>query len=438
MKREVRLGLIGFGTVGKGVLRLFQKNRRRIESRIGARLIFARIADHHLDQESASAVEPGIRLCKAEEVVSDPGIEIVIELIGGLEPARSLVLKAIESGKAVVTANKALLSRHGDEIFQAAQENKVDIGFEASVGGGVPIIRTLKEALAADVPRGIYGIVNGTSNYILTKMSEEGGEFREVLRAAQENGFAEADPSLDVDGKDAAHKLSLLVWIAFRTRLQEEQIYTEGIRHISGLDVTYAKELGYRIKLLAIAKADGKSIDARVHPTMIPAGHMLADVRGVNNAIFVQSEALGSTLYFGQGAGMMPTATAVMADVMEIARNRALGIQQRVAPLGFSLEKRKKGLVVKGIRNLVTEYYLRFTVVDRPGVLSKIAGCLGSHGISIASVIQKGRSLSGGVPIVIRTHEAREESFRRALKRIDALNVIRARTVAIRMEELSS
>jgi homoserine dehydrogenase len=437
MKREMKLGLIGCGTVGKGVLRLYQKNRRRIEARVGAPLAFRRIADHHLDQKSASAFDPRALISRADEVVSDPDIEIVIELIGGYEPARTLLLRAIRSGKSIVTANKALLAKHGEEIFLAAQKEGVDIGFEASVGGGIPIIRTLKDALAGDVQRAIYGIVNGTSNYILTTMTEEGREFRDVLKSAQANGFAETDPTLDVDGIDAAHKLSLLIWIAFGTKLDEDQIHTEGIRLVTALDIAYAKELGYRIKPLAIAKTDGRSIEARVHPTMIPSSHLLADVAGVHNAIFIQGEALGSTLYFGQGAGMMPTATAVMADVMEIARNRALAVQERVAPLGFLLGKRKR-LATRSIQDLVTEYYLRFTVVDRPGVLSKIAGCLGSQGISIASVIQKARNRSAGVPIVIRTHEAKEENFRQALKQIDDLSVIRARTVAIRMEELST
>lgn len=432
----MKVGLIGCGTVGKGVLRLHQRNRKRIDARVGASLIFRRIADHHVDQDTASAFEPRAIVSSAEEVVSDPEIDIVIELIGGYEPARTLILRAVESGKSVVTANKALLARHGEEIFLAAQEKGVGIGFEASVGGGIPIIRILKDALAADVQKAIYGIVNGTSNYILTTMTEEAREFRDVVKSAQANGFAETDPTLDVDGMDAAHKLSLLIWIAFGTKLREDQIYTEGIRHVTALDIAYAKELGYRIKPLAIAKTDGKTIEARVNPTMIPESHLLARVGGVHNAIFIQGEALGSTLYFGEGAGMMPTATAVMADVIEVARSRLLGVQEKMTPLAFLLGK-KRNLVVKSVRDLVTEYYLRFTVVDRPGVLSKIAGCLGSEGISIASVIQKGRNRGAGVPIVIRTHEAKEKNFRRALKKIDSLSVVRAKTVAIRMEELS-
>jgi homoserine dehydrogenase len=432
--REVRVGLIGFGTIGTGVVKLLQRNQAQICTRLGARLTLARIADIDLRTDRGVKVGRGVLTNNAEAMIDDPSIDIVIELMGGYEPARRFVLRAIERGKSVVTANKALLAVHGAEIFRAVEKGGVDIGYEASVGGGIPIIRTLREGLAADRNRAIYGIVNGTSNYILSTMTQQGGEFDAVLKEAQRQGLAEANPTYDVDGIDAAHKLTLLIQLAFGTRVRFKDIPVEGIRDVTQLDINFAREFGYVIKLLAIAKRDGVGIEARVHPTMVPRQHLLADVSGAYNAIAVQGEALGASMYFGLGAGMMPTATAVVADLMDVARNILGERRGRVAPLGYPLREQQR-VPLKSIDNLISDYYLRFMVVDRPGVLAKISGILGAHDISIASVIQKEREHGANVPIVIRTHHASERNLRKALKAIDRLVAVRGKSALIRIED---
>ncbi len=434
MAREVRVGLIGFGTIGTGVVKLLQRNQAQICTRLGARLTLARIADIDLRTDRGVKVGRGVLTNNAEAMIDDPSIDIVIELMGGYEPARRFVLRAIERGKSVVTANKALLAVHGAEIFRAVEKGGVDIGYEASVGGGIPIIRTLREGLAADRNRAIYGIVNGTSNYILSTMTQQGGEFDAVLKEAQRQGLAEANPTYDVDGIDAAHKLTLLIQLAFGTRVRFKDIPVEGIRQVTQLDINFAREFGYVIKLLAIAKRDGVGIEARVHPTMVPRQHLLADVSGAYNAIAVQGEALGASMYFGLGAGMMPTATAVVADLMDVARNILGERRGRVAPLGYPLREQQR-VPLKSIDNLISDYYLRFMVVDRPGVLAKISGILGAHDISIASVIQKEREHGANVPIVIRTHHASERNLRKALKAIDRLVAVRGKSALIRIED---
>src|SRR5512139_721626 len=307
MEREVRVGLIGFGTIGTGVVKLLQRHQTGIRARLGARLTLARIADIDLKRDRGVKVDAGILTSDAGALIDDPTIDIVVELMGGYEPARELVLRAVRAGKAVVTANKALLAVHGAEIFRAAEKARVDIGFEAAVGGGIPIIRTLREGLAGDRNRAIYGIVNGTSNYILSMMTQQGGDFATVLHEAQRQGLAEADPTFDVDGIDAAHKLALLIQLAFRTAVRFKDIPVEGIRHVSQVDIGFARDFGYVIKLLAIAKRQGEQVEARVHPTMVPRQHLPGDVSGAYNAIAVQGEAMGSSMYFGLGAGMMPT-----------------------------------------------------------------------------------------------------------------------------------
>jgi homoserine dehydrogenase len=432
--RDIRIGLIGFGTIGTGVIKLLQRQQGQIRARLGAPLVLAGVADIDLRRRREVRVDRRLLTRDASELLNDPTIDIVMELIGGYEPARRFVLQAIRNGKSVVTANKALLAVHGAEIFAAAERGGVDIGFEASVGGGIPIIRTLKEGLAGDRNRAIYGIVNGTSNYILSTMTQQGGEFAAVLGAAQKQGLAEADPSYDVDGIDAAHKLALLIQLAFGTAVRVGDLPVEGIRHVNQRDIGFARAFGYVVKLLAIAKQDGDGIEARVHPTMVPSKHLLADVNGAYNAIFVHGEALGDTMYVGLGAGMMPTATAVLADLMEVARNLLNGSRGRMAPLGYPLAQQRR-VRLKPMDNLVSEYYLRFMVVDRPGVLAKISGILGRHHISIASVIQREREHGASVPIVIRTHEARERDLRGALQRIDRLAVVRAKSVLIRIED---
>ncbi len=435
---EVKLGVIGFGTVGMGVARLLARNHGMIQQKLGHSLRIVRVASRSIDTKPHPDIDLScVRLSTDPwDVVHDPEVEVVIELIGGIEPARALIFEAIARGKDVVTANKALLALHGAEIFAAAENRGVSIGFEASVAGGIPIIRTLREGLAADRNRALFGIVNGTCNYILTTMSEEGQEFAAVLRRAQEQGIAEADPRLDLDGVDAAHKLTLLAMLAFGVRVSFESVYVEGIQHISQTDILFAREFGYTIKLLAIAKDEDGAIDVRVHPTMIPRRSLLADVGGVYNAIFVQGEALGSSLYFGRGAGGLPTAAAVLADVIEVARNRGLAtLGLRVPPLGYPWHDLRNA-PLRPIDDLVSEYYLRFMAIDRPGVLAKIAGVLGAHEISIASVIQRGRSEGDEtVPLVMRTHRARERNLKAALQEVDQLPVVQGRAISIRVEE---
>ncbi len=433
-QQTVRVGLIGFGTIGTGVVKLLQTQQRQIRDKLGAALVLARIADIDLRTDRGVRVDRKLLTKDAAAVVNDPSIDIVIELIGGYEPARSVVLGAIESGKDVVTANKALLAVHGREIFRAAERAGGGLGFEASVGGGIPIIRVLKEGLAADHNRAVYGIVNGTSNYILSTMTNQGGEFSEVLRAAQAQGLAEANPTYDVDGIDAAHKLTLLIQLGLGARVRLQDIPTAGIRQISQLDINYARDFGYVIKLLAVGKEDHDGLEAWVQPAMVPRAHLLADVSGALNAIAVRGEALGASMYLGLGAGMMPTATAVVADLMEVARNRLHGSRGRVAPLGYPLACQRKTRI-KPLGELSSEFYLRFMVVDRPRVLARIAGILGEHEISIASVIQKEREAGASVPIVLRTHEAREDNLRRALRAIDRLSVVRGKSVSIRIED---
>ena len=432
--REIKVGLIGFGTVGSGVVKILQRNSRLIEERMGAKIVLKRIADIDLEKDRGVKLRPGVLTPNAEEVIKDPEIDIVMELMGGIEPARSYILKAIQSKKHVVTANKALLALHGDEIFRDAYRFGVDVNFEASVGGGIPLIRSIKEGLVANRIQSIFGILNGTSNYILSKMTNEGRGFKEVLKEAQEKGYAEADPTYDIEGIDAAHKLAILIRLAFGTLVRFKEIFIGGISEITPLDIQFSREFGYRIKLLAIAKVDQGKIEARVHPTMIPQRHLLSTVEGVFNAIYIKGDAVGPTLFYGQGAGQMPTGSAVVSDLVELGRNllvRANG--HRVPSLSyqeFAIEKTP----LKKIEEVVMPYYMRFSALDRPGVLSKISGILGKHDISIVSVIQKGRRIKGAVPIVMMTHEAKEKNVHRALKEIDRLGVILGRTMYIRVE----
>lgn len=432
--QPVRIGLLGCGTVGGGVVRLLRRNAAMLAHKLGAPLELAAVADRSLKPDPSLGLSPGLITRDGFEVVTRPDIDIVVELFGGTEPARTLILKALAAGKDVVTANKALLAEHGGEIFRAAGRAGLAVGFEASVGGGVPIIRTLREALAGDRQRAVYGIVNGTCNFILTTMSEEGREFADVLKQAQKIGLAEADPALDIEGHDAAHKLCLLVTLAFGALLKPAQVYTEGISRITPQDISYARELGYAIKLLAIAKDDDGAIEARVHPTMIPLRHLLAGVADAFNAIYIQGEALGSTMYFGPGAGQMPTATAVMADILEIARQRRLGSRMRGQSLGYPVGGLRRARV-KPVDDLICEYYLRFQAPDKPGVLGAIASVLGRNAISIASVIQQERSAAVTVPVIMRTHQARERNLKRALGQIRRLRMVKAPPAFIRIEE---
>lgn len=430
--KTINIGLIGFGTVGTGVVKLLKGQAPLLERRLAARLRLKRIADLDITRPRDVEVDPKILTTDAREIIEDPAIDIVIELIGGTTAAREVSLAALRSGKHLVTANKALLATHGLELFRAAAEKRVDLGFEASVCGGIPIIRAVREGLVANRIHSIEGIVNGTCNYILTKMTELGAPFAEVLKEAQDQGYAEANPSLDIDGIDAAHKLQILASIAYGGSVDFNAIHVEGIRGIDPDDIQYAKELGYRLKLLAIAKETDGEIEVRVHPTLIPEDHLLASVGGVFNAVYIVGDATGSLMFYGRGAGQLPTASAVVSDVVEIAQNI---LYQRPSRPSHIPAIAGEGLKIRPMDEVRTRYYLRVMAVDKPGVLSKVSGILGSHDISIASVIQKGRHARASVPVVMMTHEAVEGAMRRALAEIDALDVVSRRTVCLRVEE---
>ncbi len=429
--KEIKVGIIGFGTVGRGTAQVLLDQAKRINKRGGTSIVVKRIADiivKELPEQFSSVI-----LCNdAADIMNDPDIDVVVELVGGIEPAKTFILQAIEAGKHVVTANKALLSIHGQEIFAAAQAKGVEVGFEASVGGGIPVIKALKEGLVANRIISIMGILNGTANYILTEMNDHGIPFDEVLRDAQEKGYAEADPSYDVEGIDTAHKLAILMTLAYGMKVSLDDINVEGISRIEPMDLALARELGYRIKLLAISHNHGSHVEARVHPTMIPEDHMLANISGAFNGIHFTGDMVGDVLFYGQGAGMMPTGSAVVADVVDIARNIVFGAENRVPCLSYRAEHLRPPSITP-LDALSGPYYFRMTVQDDPGVLATIAGTLGNHNISVESVIQKGRNTNGAVPIVMVTHDAREKDVQAALTEIDAMDLCTAPTVKIRI-----
>jgi len=434
MKESISIGLIGFGTVGCGVVKLLQEEKDLFEKRVGARLVLQKVADLDISTPRPVVPEPGCLTTDAGEVIANPEIDIVVELMGGYEPAHSFLVEAIRAKKHVVTANKALIATHGNDLFRIAEENGVDIGFEASVGGTIPIIKTIKESLVANRIESIFGIMNGTSNFILTKMTDDGESFAVVLKEAQRLGFAEADPTFDVEGIDASHKLAILVSLAYGKNVNLEEIYVEGITGITEQDIAFARELGYRIKLLGIAVDRGDAVEARVHPTMIPFSHLLANVNTNYNAFHIVGSASGPIFLYGQGAGMMPTASAVMSDIVDIARNIRKGTGCRV-PARSVREKDMSEIRLRPFDEVRSNYYFRFTAVDRPGVLSKISGILGERNISISTVIQKGRTKEGAVPVVMTTYKARERDVREALQAIDRLDVVLDKTVLIRVED---
>jgi homoserine dehydrogenase len=449
VKNHVAVGLIGFGTIGTGVVKLLTANAGLIRRRLGIPLVLKKVADLNITTDRGVNIPGDILTTDARQIIDDPEIDVVVELIGGYDPAKRLLLDAIAKGKHVVTANKALLAVHGEELFQAALRAKVDIGFEASVCGGIPILRTLTEGLAANRLMSLYGIVNGTSNYILSRMTDAGQSFDTVLAEAQKAGYAEADPTFDVAGIDAAHKLAILVNLAFGSPVNFKEIYVEGITGITPMDIQYATEFGYTIKLLAIAKLHqglGHEVDvggtevgvpgeleARIHPTMIANDSPLARVGGVYNAIQVKGDAVGDIMLYGRGAGSMPTASSVVSDVIDIARNIRMGVTGRVPPTGFQSDQRRP-LSIRAIENITGLYYLRFMVLDRPGVLSQLSGVLGQHDISISSVLQRGRKDGQTVPVVMTTHMAVERNIRASLRDIDALPAVSSPTTVIRIE----
>jgi len=433
MDREVRVGLIGFGTVGSGVVKILQNNAALITRRVGRSVVLAKIADLDVTTDRGVTVPPEILTTNVKDILDDPQIDIVVELIGGHEPAKHFILQALSSKKGVVTANKALLADHGEEVFEAAFKAQADLGFEASVGGGIPIIRSLTEGLAGNRLISITGIMNGTSNYILTRMTHEGRDFNDILKEATREGYAEADPSLDIDGIDAAHKLVIMVNLAYGTPVPMSAVYTEGISNISTVDIAFARELGFTIKLLGIAKCQEQVIEARVHPTLVPTESPIAQVNGVYNAIHLVGDAVGDIVLYGQGAGSLPTASAVVGDIIDLARNRMHGSFSRIPATSFQWESRQP-LAIKPMAEIESRYYLRCMVKDETSVLSTISGILGKHGISISSVLQKERKQGQPVPLVILTHRSIERGLQSALQDINALSIVSEPTTLLRME----
>ncbi|MDQ5985651.1 MAG: Homoserine dehydrogenase [Syntrophus sp. SKADARSKE-3] len=432
--KTINLGLIGFGTIGTGVIRLLHESRDLIENRLGAKLHVKAIADLDIVTKRDAPVDPSQLTTNAMDIINDPEIDIVIELMGGYEPSRTFLIEAMRRKKHVVTANKALLATFGNEIFPIAQAEAVDIGFEASVGGTIPIIKTLKESLVANDIQSFMAIMNGTANFILTKMTDEGKAFEAVLKEAQTLGFAEADPTFDIEGIDTAHKMAIALSLAYGKRVNLNDIYREGIAQISQQDIEFAKEFGYRIKLLALAFRRADSVEARIHPTMVPFDHLLANVNSNFNAFHIIGNASGSVFLYGQGAGMMPTASAVVGDIIQIARQMLKNVSGLV-PYRSLAENRMTDINLVPFEDIYTNYYFRFMAADQAGVLSKISGILGDNKISIASVIQKGRKESGAVPVVMITHQAREKDVHIALNHIAELDVVHEKTTVIRIED---
>ncbi|MBW1969901.1 MAG: homoserine dehydrogenase [Deltaproteobacteria bacterium] len=432
--KKINVGLIGCGTIGTGVAKILIENKDLLLSRIGAVLNLKYVADIDLETDRGIPFDDGVFISDAFKVVDDPDIDIVVEMIGGQGIAKDLILRAFDNGKPVVTANKALLAGHGNTLFRAAMENGVDLAFEASVGGCMPIIKSLRESLVGNHIRSMAGILNGTCNYILSRSAEDGSSFEDVLAEAQKNGFAEADPTLDIEGIDTAHKLAILTSLAYGMEINYKDIYIEGISKITPMDIEFAREFGYRIKLLAITKDTGDAVEARVHPTMIPFTNPLSGVNGVLNAVTITGDAVGDMMLYGYGAGMMPTASAVVGDIADIARNLLSNAKSRIPMLSYQMDRIRK-IPVRRIDEIIIHYYFRFSALDRPGVLSKISGILGDNEISIKSVQQKGRKTNGAVPIVMLTHLAREADVQKALTEILNLDVVSDRPVLMRIED---
>ncbi len=434
--KPVRIGLLGLGTVGAGTVNVLARNGAEIARRAGRAIQVARASVRDMDKPRGCATAGVSLTTRPLDVVDDPEIDVVVEVMGGTGLARELVLRAIDNGKHVVTANKALIALHGNEVFEAARRRGVMVAFEAAVAGGIPIIKAIREGLAGNRIAWIAGIVNGTSNFILTAMREEGRSFAEVLAEAQQLGYAEADPGFDVDGIDAAHKLTILAAIAFGKPLQFDKVYTEGISHITPEDIAYAEELGYRIKPLAIARRTEEGVQLRVHPTLIPRRRLIASVDGVMNAILVKGDAVGPTLYYGAGAGAEPTASSVVADLVEVVRTLTTDPENRVPHLAFQPEAISDVPIVS-MDDVVSAFYLRMTVVDRPGVLGEIATILGERGISIEALVQKEPPPGvEQVPLIMLTHRVREGQMNEAMAHIESLGSVSGRIMRIRVEPL--
>jgi homoserine dehydrogenase len=434
--KPIKVGLLGIGTVGSGTWEVLRRNADEIQRRAGRAIRISRVADKALARARGIVKGKATLSAEAREVTRAKDVDIVIELIGGTGIARELVLDAIAHGKHVVTANKALLAHHGNEIFAAAQKKGVMVAFEAAVGGGIPIIKAVREGLTANRIEWIAGIINGTSNFILSEMRDKGLDFAEVLAEAQRLGYAEADPTFDVEGVDAAHKLTILSALAFGVPMQFKKAYTEGITRLTRADIAYAEELGYRIKLLGITKINSKGIELRVHPTLIPARRLIANVEGVMNAILVKGDAVGPTLYYGAGAGSLPTASAVVADLVDVTRLITADPEHRVPHLAFQPDQLSDTRVLP-IGEVETSYYFRLRVLDRPGVLADITRILAQGSISIDAMVQKEPGAGQQqVDIVLLTHRALEKNVVAALKKIEKLKTVLGKVTRIRLEEL--
>ena len=429
---RIKVGVLGLGVVGGGVARLLLEQKERLSSLLGTELVLTKVADLDPSLAEKTNIPPELFHNDASTILDDPEIDIVVELIGGLEPARTFVLKAIAQKKQVATANKALLAHHGQEIFAAARSSRVSVGFEAAVGGGIPLIRSLRDGLCANHINACLGILNGTCNFILTRMTAEGAPFAEVLKEAQAQGYAEADPTFDVEGIDTAHKLAIVTSLVTGAQPDLADIPTEGITRITPLDIQFAQEFGFAIKLLALLRKEEGLVQARVHPALVPHDHVLASVDGAFNALHINGDWVGDVLLYGLGAGRRPTASAVVGDIVDLARDLTRGCPGRLPPLGRSGPAEGK-LELALLSQAMCQYYFRFTAQDRPGVLASISRILGEHRISIEAVMQKGRrSEEGPVPIVMLTHEAKEASVQKALEVIDSLPVITEPTMLIR------
>ncbi len=436
--KPINVGLLGIGTVGGGTFTVLDRNREEISRRAGCAITMKMVADKEVDKARRLVGGRAIVTADALEVVNHPDIDIVVELIGGTTIAKDLILQAIARGKHIVTANKALIARHGNEIFAAAQKKDVMVAFEAAVGGGIPIIKALREGLSANRIEWIAGIVNGTSNFILSEMRDKGASFQDVLKEAQRRGYAEADPTFDIEGVDSAHKLTIMAAISFGIPMRFMDAYTEGISKLTAADIRYAEELGYRIKLLGITKRTPKGIELRVHPTLIPTRRLIANVEGVMNAILVKGDAVGATMYYGAGAGAYPTASSVIADLVDVTRMHTADPEHRVPHLAFQPDQ-LSSVPILPITEVETSYYLRMRVHDRPGVLADITRALADSGISIDAMMQKEPPEGEEqVDIIMLTHLTVEKSINAAIARIEKLPVVVGKVTRIRMEQLGA
>ena len=440
--KPIKVALLGIGTVGSGVFNVLRRNQAEISARVGRGIEIVLVADRNLAHAKSITGDAVEVIDDAFAAVSRPDIDVVVELIGGYTVAKELVLKAIENGKHVVTANKALLAVHGTEIFKAAQQKGVMVAFEAAVAGGIPIIKALREGLSANRIEWIAGIINGTTNFILCEMRDKGLDFADVLKEAQRLGYAEADPTFDIEGVDAAHKITLLSAIAFGTDVQFDKAYVEGITQLASVDIRYAEQLGYRIKLLGVTRRAAEGIELRVHPTLIPAKRLIANVEGAMNAVVVHGDAVGTTLYYGKGAGSEPTASAVIADLVDVARLHTAEQEHRVPHLAFQPNAMQTHLPLLPMSAVVTSYYLRLRVADQAGVLAQITGILAAANISIDAIVQREADEVGGAEtnqtdVIILTHDCTESAMTAAIAQMQALPTVYQPIVRIRKEELN-